>query len=281
MNVGMYLLNPLWKIGYYYFICSTFTLVLLLILVPVDEMLVINCMQLECLKCGHTWYSSRDAISSLEMNTMATPTVGIAPWATSKFEEVEKDIMSPRPAPSPQPMDTASGNIASPKPKVLSTPSFKSHYEEVENTLSEKLPVTNPVVKDFVNIINASETTATEKHMEDDVVTPSSTPGLESINSSSCNNISASETVTIPNADSETILHSLDASVHSPDQKLARVEIDDVSTENGNGHSHPLEHQESTVATIRSVPIIGEEETVSKVSVGSVIPSPCSDTFKL
>ena len=247
---------------------------------PVDETLVVNCMQLECLKCGHTWYSSRDAISSLEMNTLATPTVGIAPWATSKFEEVEKDITSPRPAPSPQPMDTASGNIASPKPKVLSTPSFTNHYEEVENTLSEKLPVTNPVVKDFVNIINASETTATEKHMEDDVVTPSSTPGLESTNSSSCNNISASETVTIPNADSE-ILHSLDVSVHSPDEKTTLVGIDDVSTEDGNGHFHPLEHQESTVATIRSVSIMGEEETVSKVSVESVILSPCSDTFNL
>lgn len=280
MNVGMYLWNALWKIRYYYFICSTFTLVLLLILVPVDETLVVNCMQLECLKCGHTWYSSRDAISSLEMNTMATPTVGIAPWATSKFEEVEKDIMSPRPVPSPQPLDTASGNIASPKPKVLSTPSFKNHYEEVENTLSEKLPVTNPVVKDFVNIINASETTATEKHMEDDVVTASNTPGLESINSSSCNNISASETVTIPNADSE-ILHSLDVSVHSPDKNKTRVGINDVSTESGNGHFHPLEHQESTVASIRSVPIMGEEETVSKVSVESVIPSPCSDTFNL
>lgn len=238
-------------------------------------------MQLECLKCGHTWYSSRDAISSLEMNTMATPTVGIAPWATSKFEEVEKDIMSPRVAPSPQPIDAASGNIASPKHKVLSAlSSFKNHYEEVENTLSEKLPVTNPVVKDFVNIMNVSETTATEKRMEEDVVTPNNIPGPESINSSSCNNISPSDTLTVPNADSE-ISNSSDVPVHSPHKKMAQVGIDDVSMENGSGHSHPLEHQESTVGTIHSVPIMGEEETVSKVSVDSVVPSPCVNTFNL
>ncbi|XP_024541990.1 uncharacterized protein LOC9663265 isoform X1 [Selaginella moellendorffii] len=49
--------------------------------------------QLECLKCGHSWYSARDSISSLTIGTVnPSPTVGIAPWATSKFEEVQKKI---------------------------------------------------------------------------------------------------------------------------------------------------------------------------------------------
>lgn len=51
--------------------------------------------QLECLKCGNSWYSSRDSISSLTIQT-ANPTVGTAPWATSKFEEFERELLSPR-----------------------------------------------------------------------------------------------------------------------------------------------------------------------------------------
>eukprot|EP00249_Psilotum_nudum_P016101 c25658_g1_i1 orf=126-1961(+) len=53
--------------------------------------------QLECLKCGYSWYSSRDSISSLTIETVNPRlTVGTAPWATSKFEEVEKELASPR-----------------------------------------------------------------------------------------------------------------------------------------------------------------------------------------
>ena len=53
--------------------------------------------QLECLKCGNTWYSSRDSISSLTIQTVhPNLTVGTAPWATSKFEEVERELTSPR-----------------------------------------------------------------------------------------------------------------------------------------------------------------------------------------
>lgn len=55
--------------------------------------------QLECLKCGHSWYSSRDSISSLAILTVSPKLpVGAAPWATSKFEEVERELMSPREA---------------------------------------------------------------------------------------------------------------------------------------------------------------------------------------
>ena len=109
-------------------------------------------MQLECLKCGNTWYSSRDAISSLVIKTKEAPSVGIAPWATSKFEEVEKDLTTPAAAQSVQPMDST--NVITATSDAKSPPATPSacHYEDVENTLKEKLPVTNPVAKDFVNV---------------------------------------------------------------------------------------------------------------------------------
>ncbi|KAJ7543475.1 hypothetical protein O6H91_09G039600 [Diphasiastrum complanatum] len=54
--------------------------------------------QLECLKCGHSWYASRDSISSLSIETVTpSPTVGTAPWATSKFDYVEKELNTPKP----------------------------------------------------------------------------------------------------------------------------------------------------------------------------------------
>lgn len=56
--------------------------------------------QLECLKCGNSWYSSRDSISSLTIQTVSPKlTVGAAPWATSsKSEDVERELTSPREA---------------------------------------------------------------------------------------------------------------------------------------------------------------------------------------
>lgn len=109
------------------------------------------------MKCGNTWYSSRDAISSLVIKTNAAPpNVGIAPWATSKFDEVEKDIQAGHAADaadhvptetksSPTPTPTPTDTITSP------TPPPHHHYDEVENTLHEHLPVTNPTAEDFVN----------------------------------------------------------------------------------------------------------------------------------
>ncbi|XP_072990436.1 protein REPRESSOR OF VERNALIZATION 1 [Typha latifolia] len=53
--------------------------------------------QLECIACGHTWYASRDSISSLTIDAPNdVGNVGTAPWATSKFEDVEKKLVSPR-----------------------------------------------------------------------------------------------------------------------------------------------------------------------------------------
>uniref|UniRef100_A0A7N0V5V7 Uncharacterized protein n=1 Tax=Kalanchoe fedtschenkoi TaxID=63787 RepID=A0A7N0V5V7_KALFE len=73
--------------------------------------------QLECVACGNTWYASRDEVSTLTIDgPNTTKNVGTAPLATTKFEEVEKILGSPRKNketsteapknPSPQPEDS-------------------------------------------------------------------------------------------------------------------------------------------------------------------------------
>ncbi|KAG5563242.1 hypothetical protein RHGRI_005856 [Rhododendron griersonianum] len=53
--------------------------------------------QLECTACGHTWYASRDEASMLTIDGPSTVrSVGTAPWATAKFEDVEKKLVSPK-----------------------------------------------------------------------------------------------------------------------------------------------------------------------------------------
>uniref|UniRef100_A0A0E0JJP4 BAH domain-containing protein n=1 Tax=Oryza punctata TaxID=4537 RepID=A0A0E0JJP4_ORYPU len=54
--------------------------------------------QLECNACGHSWFSSRDAITTLTVDTptSAGGNVGTAPWATAKFDVMEKQLTSPR-----------------------------------------------------------------------------------------------------------------------------------------------------------------------------------------
>ncbi|XAR70294.1 hypothetical protein NMG60_11027103 [Bertholletia excelsa] len=51
--------------------------------------------QLECNACGHTWFASRDEVSTLTDAPSPAKNVGIAPLATSKFEEVEKKLANP------------------------------------------------------------------------------------------------------------------------------------------------------------------------------------------
>ncbi|KAL2544120.1 bromo-adjacent-like proteiny (BAH) domain-containing protein [Forsythia ovata] len=51
---------------------------------------------LECVACGNTWYASRDDASTLTIEgPSSTRTVGTAPLATAKFEDVEKKLVSP------------------------------------------------------------------------------------------------------------------------------------------------------------------------------------------
>ncbi|KAJ6703589.1 BROMO-ADJACENT HOMOLOGY (BAH) DOMAIN-CONTAINING PROTEIN [Salix viminalis] len=53
--------------------------------------------QLECFACGHSWYAPRDEVSMLLIDVPSSArNVGTAPWATTKFEEVEKKLVSPR-----------------------------------------------------------------------------------------------------------------------------------------------------------------------------------------
>ncbi|CAK7335543.1 unnamed protein product [Dovyalis caffra] len=53
--------------------------------------------QLECIACGNSWYASRDEVSMLSIDAPSSArSVGTAPWATAKFDEVEKKLVSPR-----------------------------------------------------------------------------------------------------------------------------------------------------------------------------------------
>ncbi|KAK7399211.1 hypothetical protein VNO78_10390 [Psophocarpus tetragonolobus] len=53
--------------------------------------------QLECTACGHFWFASRDEVSELTLDASDSKrSVGTAPWATAKFEHVEKKLVSPR-----------------------------------------------------------------------------------------------------------------------------------------------------------------------------------------
>ncbi|KAH1135521.1 hypothetical protein GLYMA_05G207800v4 [Glycine max] len=53
--------------------------------------------QLECTACGHSWFASRDEVSELTIDASDSKrSVGTAPWATAKFEDVEKKLVSPR-----------------------------------------------------------------------------------------------------------------------------------------------------------------------------------------
>lgn len=53
--------------------------------------------QLECIACGNTWYASRDEAASLTIDgPNFAKSVGTEPLATAKFEDVEKNLTSPR-----------------------------------------------------------------------------------------------------------------------------------------------------------------------------------------
>ena len=103
------------------------------------------------MKCGNTWYSSRDAISSLVIKTAgAPPNVGIAPWATSKFDEIEKDLQSGS-TPDADNAPAATGTeTKSPTDTKTTTAPPTNHYDDVENTLNEHLSVANPAVEELV-----------------------------------------------------------------------------------------------------------------------------------
>ncbi|KAM3198921.1 hypothetical protein P3L10_034332 [Capsicum annuum] len=51
---------------------------------------------LECVACGNTWYASRGEVASLTIGPNLAESVGAEPLATAKFEDVEKNLTSPR-----------------------------------------------------------------------------------------------------------------------------------------------------------------------------------------
>jgi hypothetical protein len=62
-----------------------------------DSGLVAAFVQLECTSCGHSWSASRDAVSVLTLDASDSKrNVGSAPWATAKFEDAGKKLVSPR-----------------------------------------------------------------------------------------------------------------------------------------------------------------------------------------
>ncbi|KAF8725495.1 hypothetical protein HU200_020022 [Digitaria exilis] len=88
--------------------------------------------QLECTSCGHTWFSSIDAITTLTVDAPSTAAnVGTAPWATAKFDVVEKQPTSPRDRPDKRAANDLQKSTAAYKPTLDKQESFvKSKQEE-------------------------------------------------------------------------------------------------------------------------------------------------------
>ncbi|KAE8766777.1 Transcription factor S-II domain containing protein [Hordeum vulgare] len=97
--------------------------------------------QLECISCGYTWFSSRDAISSLTVDTPSSGgNVGTAPWATAKFDVLQKQLVSPRDQPDNKASaDALQKNAVASMPKLEKQKSFiKPKPEEPSAPTLEK-----------------------------------------------------------------------------------------------------------------------------------------------
>ena len=92
-------------------------------------------LQLECIACGNTWYASRDEAAMMTIDGPSTgPNVGTAPWATAKFENVEKKkLLSPR---DTDKADAAKKNIEGSMPVLETQKSFSK--SKTENIISLK-----------------------------------------------------------------------------------------------------------------------------------------------
>lgn len=95
-------------------------------------------IQLLCIACGNAWYASRDEISSL---TIAAPSVvgnvGTAPWATAKFDTVEKTLVSPRESEKPA-ADIFQKSTAAYMPVLETQKSFNKPRTEDPSTAADK-----------------------------------------------------------------------------------------------------------------------------------------------
>ncbi|KAG9441238.1 hypothetical protein H6P81_017092 [Aristolochia fimbriata] len=122
---------------------------------------------LECIACGNSWYASRDVISSLTVDTpSAVNNVGTAPWATDKFENVEKRMLSPRDSEKPATDNFQKSTVAQKQPLLETQKSFNrgrtedSSTDNVQKpTASQKQPVLE-AQKSFNRVKAAEEVTA-------------------------------------------------------------------------------------------------------------------------
>ncbi|XP_071708024.1 protein REPRESSOR OF VERNALIZATION 1-like [Rutidosis leptorrhynchoides] len=97
--------------------------------------------QLECTACGNMWYASRDEASTLTIDGPSSKTVGTAPWATAKFEDVEKKLVSPR----DNPLVNGSFKKAT-EPYVTVPERQKSFNKSTTEEHDNPPPPTDPVV---------------------------------------------------------------------------------------------------------------------------------------
>ncbi|XP_062212360.1 protein REPRESSOR OF VERNALIZATION 1-like isoform X2 [Phragmites australis] len=87
--------------------------------------------QLECTSCGHTWFSSYDAISSLTVDGPSTAgNVGTAPWATAKFDVLEKQLTIPRDQPDKSAANALQKSTAAYMPTLEKQKSFRKPKPE-------------------------------------------------------------------------------------------------------------------------------------------------------
>ncbi|KAM0850186.1 hypothetical protein ACQ4PT_053247 [Festuca glaucescens] len=110
--------------------------------------------QLECISCGHTWFSSRDAISSLTVDAPSTGgNVGTAPWATAKFDVLQKQLASPRDQPDKQPgTDALQKSTVAAMPKLEKQKSFirpkPDEPSSMSTTLQKQKSFTRPKLEE-------------------------------------------------------------------------------------------------------------------------------------
>ncbi|KAF2313294.1 hypothetical protein GH714_010177 [Hevea brasiliensis] len=92
--------------------------------------------QLECTACGNSWYASRDEASMLTIDGPSSArSVGTAPWATAKFEEVGKKLVSPR---EPEKANEVIKKISKPYMPVMETQRSFSKPKNEENSETAK-----------------------------------------------------------------------------------------------------------------------------------------------
>ncbi|KAL6607961.1 hypothetical protein ACP70R_041024 [Stipagrostis hirtigluma subsp. patula] len=90
-------------------------------------------ISLECISCGHTWFSSYDAAISTQTvdAPSTTENVGTAPWATEKFDVLEEQLSSPLGQPGKPASDALQKSTAAYMPTLEKQKSFsKTKAEE-------------------------------------------------------------------------------------------------------------------------------------------------------